>query len=234
MKFYSGIFGWEFTANVMGPEMTYYMATKNGGNVAGMSAQMPEMTAAGAPAGWNTYLAVDNVDETAGRITEAGGTVIFPPADVPGSGRMLVAADSAGTPINFWQAQGMIGSSVVNEPGTLIWNELQVHDVASVLPFYRDVAGLERQTGPAGDLTEYTQLMAAGKSVAGAMHNPMPEVPNSWTVYFNTADADATAASIAELGGEVIAPLFDVPGLGRVGVFSDPQGASFAIMAGAA
>ncbi len=119
-------------------------------------------------------------------------------------------------------------------PARLIWNELQVDDVAAVLPFYRDVAGLEGQTNPAGDLTEYTQLMAAGKSVAGAIHKPMPEVPNNWTVYFNTSDADATAAAITELGGKVIAPLFDVPGLGRMGVFSDPQGASFAIMAGAA
>ncbi|WP_434615698.1 VOC family protein [Arthrobacter sp. A5] len=230
--FYAGIFGWEYAANVMSPEMTYYLATKNSGNVAGLSQQMPEMAASGIPSNWTTYLAVDNVDEAAARVTEAGGSLMFPPDEVPGNGRMVIATDSSGTPVGLWEAKGMIGSSVVNEPGAVIWNELQVDDVAAVLPFYRSVAGLEAETGPAGDMSDYTQLMVSGRSVGGALAKPMPEMPNNWTVYFNVADVDVTAAKIAELGGHVIAPPFDVSTIGRMGVFSDPQGAVFALMAG--
>ncbi len=230
--FYAGIFGWDYTANVMGPEMTYYLATKNGGNVAGLAQQMPEMGAAGVPSNWTTFLAVDNVDEAAARATQAGGSLIAPPGDVPENGRMAIAADPSGTPVGLWEASGMIGSSVVNEPGAVIWNELQVEDVAAVLPFYQAVAGVEAETGPAGDMGDYTQLMVSGRSVGGALAKPMPEMPNNWTVYFNVADVDVTAAKIAELGGQVIAPPFDVSTIGRMGVFSDPQGAVFALMAG--
>jgi uncharacterized protein len=45
-------------------------------------------------------------------------------------------------------------------------------------------------------------------------------------VTFATADADATAAKAAELGGTVIVPPFDVP-WSRVTIIGDPQGATF-------
>jgi hypothetical protein len=48
-------------------------------------------------------------------------------------------------------------------------------------------------------------------------------------VYFGTADADATAAKAAELGGSVIVPPFDTP-VGRIAVLSDPQGAMFSVI----
>ncbi|MCZ2401830.1 VOC family protein [Paenarthrobacter sp. Z7-10] len=230
-QFYGSLFGWDFDGRAMGPDMTYYMATLNGRNVAGLMQQMPDMAAAGIPSVWNTYIAVDSVDSAAERITEAGGTLVFPPDEVPGSGRMVMATDTAGAYIGFWEGKGHIGASVVNEPGTVIWNELQVDDLAAALPFYQSVAGMDSDTGPSGDLSEYTQFLVNGKSIAGAMKKPMPDTPNNWTVYFNSADADQTAAKVQELGGAVIAPVFDVSGIGRMAVFTDPQGAVFCIMA---
>jgi uncharacterized protein len=35
-----------------------------------------------------------------------------------------------------------------------------------------------------------------------------------------------------ELGGQVMAPAFDVTGVGRMAVLADPQGAMFNLMAG--
>jgi predicted enzyme related to lactoylglutathione lyase len=57
----------------------------------------------------------------------------------------------------------------------------------------------------------------------------MPGVPSHWHVYFGTADADATAAKAAELGGSVVVPPFDTP-VGRIAVLSDPQGAMFSVI----
>lgn len=228
--FYGSLFGWDFDGRAMGPDMTYYMATLKGRNVAGLLQQMPDMAAAGVPSFWNTYIAVDSVDEAAAKVAEAGGTLIFPPDEVPGSGRMVLVTDPTGAQISFWESKGHIGASVVNEPGAVIWNELQVDDLAGVLPFYQAVAGMDAETGPAGDLSEYTQFLVNGKSIAGAMKKPMPDTPNNWIVYFNSADADQTASRVQELGGQVIAPVFDVSGIGRMAVFSDPQGSIFCIM----
>jgi len=232
--FYGSLFGWDFHANVMSPEMTYYMATRPGGNVAGLMAQMAQDIASGAPSAWNTYLAVDSADDAAARVAGAGGTLLVPADEVPGSGRMAIALDPAGAPFGLWQAGGHIGASVVNEPGAVIWNELQVPDVGAVLPFYQAVAGLESETGPAGELASYTQFTVNGRSIAGAMANAMPGRPGNWLVYFNVADADESVAKVQELGGTVLAPAFDVTGVGRMAVLADPQGATFAIMAATA
>jgi predicted enzyme related to lactoylglutathione lyase len=77
----------------------------------------------------------------------------------------------------------------------------------------------------------YTTITnTAGELVGGAMPPQMEGIPPHWNVYFNVSDADATGVQVAELGGTVIAPIFDVPGVGRMGVFADPQGGMFNVM----
>ena len=51
--------------------------------------------------------------------------------------------------------------------------------------------------------------------------------PN-WSVDFWVADADATAAHAAELGGSVVVAPHDTPGF-RQAVIADPEGAAFSI-----
>jgi uncharacterized protein len=59
----------------------------------------------------------------------------------------------------------------------------------------------------------------------------MEGVPPHWNIYFNVEDVDASVAKAEELGGKTVAPAFDVPGVGRMAMVSDPQGASFWVMA---
>ena len=44
-------------------------------------------------------------------------------------------------------------------------------------------------------------------------------------------DVDAGAARAEELGGKTVAPAFDVPGVGRMAMLADAQGATFWLMA---
>jgi hypothetical protein len=46
-----------------------------------------------------------------------------------------------------------------------------------------------------------------------------------WSVTFAVDDADATAETAANLGGQVVAPPFDAPWV-RMTVITDPQGAT--------
>jgi len=41
---------------------------------------------------------------------------------------------------------------------------------------------------------------------------------------------DATVAQATALGGKVIAPAMDIPGVGRMAVIADPQGATLSVM----
>src|SRR5215210_1313781 len=77
--FYSGLFGWE--ADDQGPEAGgYTMYTLRGKRVAAGSPPAPG--AEGVPPHWTTYLASDDVDDSAARIRDAGGTVLMEPFDV--------------------------------------------------------------------------------------------------------------------------------------------------------
>lgn len=233
--FYAQLFGWEVeTVPVDDQGNVYAVGRIEGDSVAGIAGQMPEL--AGPPAFWGVYLAVDDVDATTAKVAPAGGEVEAEPFDVMELGRMSAVRDPSGARVNLWQAQGSIGTERANEPGTPVWNELVTPELDKALPFYSTVLGMtsepmELDDGPA-DAPPYSVLSNAdGAQVGGACPPPMPGLPPHWNVYFQVEDADRTAARVTELGGSVIAPPFDVPGIGRLAVMSDPQGAMFNLMA---
>ena len=114
----------------------------------------------------------------------------------------------------------------MNEPGTVVWNEL-ITDNPAALPFYEQVLGLTTTTTEMGE-DKYTMFQVGGKEVGGTMPPQTAGMPNHWHVYFAVADADAAAAKIRELGGSVMAGPFDTP-IGKMAVVTDPQGAAFSI-----
>ena len=102
------------------------MFTLNGKYVAAASPPQQE----GMPSYWTTYLASDDVDDTAAKIRDAGGTVFMDPFDVFDSGRMTVAQDPTGATFGVWQAKEHIGAQLANEHGTLLWNQCHTPDPA--------------------------------------------------------------------------------------------------------
>jgi predicted enzyme related to lactoylglutathione lyase len=228
--FYRDVFGWEIKETPLPEEAgggVYVQGQIQGDTVAGISGQMPGME--GHPAFWGVYLAVDDVDAATAKVEGAGGKVEAPPFDVMDLGRMSAIQDPTGARVNLWQAGQAVGTERANEPGTPIWNELVTPDVDKALAFYAEVVGLgHQQSEMTADYTTITN--AAGEVVGGAMPPQAEGLPPHWNVYFNVTDADATAARVTELGGTTVAANFDVEGVGRMGVFADPQGGMFNIM----
>jgi uncharacterized protein len=224
--FYTGLFGWAYDDQPMDGGAVYSIAKLGDASIAAIASQSPELAAAGAPPMWNTYLAVDSVDAATAKVGPAGGTVAMEPFDVMDAGRMSFVLDPSGAAVALWQAGQHIGSGLVNEPGTVIWNELITDDPAAV-SFYEQVLGLAAATADMGG-NKYTLFQVGGKEVAGTTAPQMEGVPNHWHVYFAVADADATAARITELGGSVMVPPFDTP-IGKMAVVTDPQGAVFSL-----
>jgi uncharacterized protein len=225
--FYAGLFGWTYDDQPMPDGPVYSMAKLGDEHVAAIAAQSPELAAAGAPPAWNTYIAVDSVDDTVTKVEAAGGHVAMQPFDVMDAGRMAFVLDPGGAAVAFWQAGQHIGASLVNEPGTITWNELITADPSAVA-FYEQVLGLRTEKMDMGT-DQYTMFQAGGEQVGGSMAPPMPGVPNHWHVYFAVADTDAAATQAAGLGGSILAEPFDTP-VGRIAVLNDPQGAAFSII----
>ena len=248
VEFYSRLFGWEFE-DVMPPgsEGKYFIARIRGGDVAAVGS-----IAEGAPpvAMWNTYVWVESADEAASKVRDAGGRVVSEPFDVMDAGRMAVFTDPEGAAFCVWQAKEHRGARIVNENGSLNFNDLNTRDVEGAKSFYGSVFGwrtLELEGGFAmwtlpgyGDYLErddpeLRKQMAEVDAPAGfedvvASLNPIPDdqpdTPPHWGVTFAVDDADAVADTASELGGRVIVPPFDAPWV-RMTVIADPQGATF-------
>jgi hypothetical protein len=225
--FYSGLFGWRFDDQPMPQGAVYSMALKNGAVVAAIAPQAPGME--GAPPRWNTYLAVEDVDAAAERATAAGGQVLMAPFDVMDAGRMAAVMDPTGAAVLVWQAKEHFGAGLVNEPGTLIWNELITDNAEAAAAFYGAVVGLTTESMDM-DGNPYTVLKAGDAMVGGSQPPPMEGVPNHWHVYFAVENIDAALAKAGELGATVVAGPFETP-IGPMAALSDPQGAMFSLFA---
>jgi uncharacterized protein len=227
-SFYGRLLGWEF--EIGAPEAMHYTnCTVNGKNVAGMGGDpAPE----GTPTGWTTYMAADDVDAVAKRITDNGGQLMLDPMDVMEHGRMLVAIDPTGAVFGAWEARSHTGASLVNEPGAVTWNELATRDLETAQKFYGAVFGYGGDDVDTGGGPLYRTFSVEGRPVGGAMQIPddWPSgTPSHWMVYFEVADVDAAASEAERLGGGVMEPPRDSP-YGRWTVLRDPQGGVFTAM----
>src|SRR3712207_1739156 len=116
----------------------YFAARIRGGDVAAISS-MPE---GGPPmAVWNTYVWVDSADATAEKVRDAGGTVVSEPFDVFDAGRMAIFADPEGAVFSVWEPKGHRGATVVNEHGSVNFNDLNTRDPERAKAFYGAVFG---------------------------------------------------------------------------------------------
>jgi predicted enzyme related to lactoylglutathione lyase len=253
VKFYGGLFGWEFEDRMPADSAGhYFVAQLRGRDVAAVGSQ-PEQ-APPTPA-WSTYVWVDSADDAAEKVKAAGGQAVMEPFGILEAGRMGVFADPSGAVFCVWQAGRHRGAQLVNEPGTWNFSGLNTRDTEGAKLFYGEVFGWEADTVDLGDgdsvmwtLPGYGDYlaqrdpglrdrMASGGAPEGfedavAWLSPMPsdqfpaDVPPHWSVTFAVDDADAVADSAAKLGGKVLAPPFDAPFV-RMTVLSDPQGAVF-------
>jgi predicted enzyme related to lactoylglutathione lyase len=241
--FYGDLFGWELE-DVMPAESPrrYYMGRRRGEDVAAI-ASPPE----GGPhaAAWNTYVWVEDADETAAKVRAAGGAVLAEPSDAGDFGRMAIFADPAGAPFRVWQANAQRGAAIVNEHGSVNFNVLEMPDPERAEAFYGAVFGWEiLDVGGApmwalpgyGDFLEQrTPGMRENMAAMGAPErfedvvastSAVADGPARWGVAFAVDDADAIASRVPELGGRVLVAPFDAPWV-RMALISDPQGATF-------
>lgn len=229
VSFYTELFGWEAN-RIPDPQAGgYTMFQLRGKDVAAVGPIMGE----GQPPTWNTFVTTDDAAATAEKINEAGGTVVMEPFDVMGAGHMAVAQDPTGAFFNLWQPGNHIGASIVNEPVSLSWNELNTRDAERAGEFFGEVFGWETELRdlPTGDTYHVQNL--GGRPIGGIveMGAEMREVPPHWLTYFAVEDADATTERAKELDAAVVMGPFDTS-VGRISILKDPHGAIVAVIAG--
>jgi predicted enzyme related to lactoylglutathione lyase len=96
-EFYGKLFGWQTEDMPMGD--FNYTILKIGTLQVGGLMPIPSK-AKGTPPCWNSYVTVDDIDKTAAKAQELGGTIIVPPSDIPDVGRFAVIQDPQGAVIS--------------------------------------------------------------------------------------------------------------------------------------
>jgi predicted enzyme related to lactoylglutathione lyase len=222
-RFYTALFGWRPGTPPGAGAGGYTVAYLHDAAVAGLT----RLEQDGQPVAWNVAFAVTDADAAAREVTDAGGTVLTGPADVPGLGRSAVAVDPAGAVLQLWQPGGFAGAGLLNAPGTLGWVELLTRAPERAEAFYATVFGWS-----AGGSERYTRWAVGGAEFGGMvpMDDKFPhEVPAHWLPYFATADTDEAAASATDSGGSVLMEPTSLPAGPRIAVLRDPQGAMFGV-----
>lgn len=230
LDFYKDLFGW---SGEPGPAEFggYAMMEKEGRPVCGIGPAMAPEGMPEPPHAWTTYLSSDDAAASAQKITEAGGTVIVPPMEVGTQGVMLVASDPTGAFFGVWGHRDFFGATLVNEPGSLIWNECNTRDVPAASAFYQAAFGIT--TEPMEGMADYYSIRVGDRTVGGmqAMAGRFPdEVPPHWMAWFAVDDTDSTADAAVKAGGNIVVPPMDMGGVGRMAGLQDPWGGVFCVL----
>lgn len=112
--------------------------------------------------------------------------------------------------------------------GRPLWYELMTSDMKAAEAFYSTVVGWTT-TPFDGAGQPYTMFNRGGDVAVGGVMTTPPDVqaPPFWAMYVGAPKLEETAAHAARLGGKAHTPVIDVPGVGRMQMMADPQGAVF-------
>ncbi len=111
--------------------------------------------------------------------------------------------------------------------GEFNWNELLTSDASVAIDFYRSSIGwtFRAEQMPSGGT--YWLGLADEKPVCGLLTVDCSEREpvDRWITYVHVDDMDVAINKVSELGGTVLRPPWNVPGVGRVAMIRDPAGA---------
>lgn len=231
-KFYGELFDWTF-------EGEGYLHIKAGDEMIGGIRQLAATESQ--PTSWLGYLGVDDVAATVTSITGHGGRVFMPTTKLENVGTFAVTADPTGAVFAPWtsaRAGEDVERTELPKPSTFCWDELVSTDPKAAVAFYEKVFGWQGRALDMGNGTTYTLLDRPGvtnpkgepQSAGGVMQSP-PGVPHSyWIAYVGVDKCNKVAVRAKELGAEIMVGPQDIPNVGRFACFTDPQGASLAIL----
>jgi uncharacterized protein len=222
LEFYRAVFGWDVRS---GPE-------EYGGYTNFLLRDRPVAgilrTADPQPSAWAVSLATPDVDETVLRAREAGGTVLVEPVDVLAQGRTAQLRDPVGARFALWQGRDHVGCRVVNEPGSLVRNDLVTPTPGPAREFYAAVFDFTLDRNEDMPDIDFTFLRRPdGHEVGGIMGAP-GAAASAWNTTFEVAGTDDVVQRAVDAGGSSTG--VEEFRYGRMATITDPFGAEFSVI----
>jgi uncharacterized protein len=226
--FYREVVGWS-AKDASTAAFSYSIFTADTVEVGGLMNLPPEGLRMGAAPRWIGYVAVDDIDATAERLTQLGGRIYVPPTD-SNIGRVSILIDPQTA------ALGMVGglrrggsADAPDAPGLIGWHELLATDAVKAFAFYRALFDWQA-SATEKDPQDFYQSFAVDGRTIGGVFNKLPRAPVPfWLYYFNVADMDTATAAVGAGGGKVVHGPFELTPGHWITRCIDPQGAMFAL-----
>jgi predicted enzyme related to lactoylglutathione lyase len=227
--FYADVVGWG-TQDAPTPDFAYTLLTAGTIPVGGVT-ELPEIARQrGATPRWAGYVAVKDIDVTAGRIKRLGGAVYVPPTD-SNIGRIAIVADPQTA--NFALIKGLKpvqGKPVApGKAGHVGWHELHATNWEKALAFYVELFGWQKTNFEINAADPYQPFSIDGPTIGGMLTKPITEPVPFWLYYFNVGDIDEAAERVRRAGGRIFTGPLELPGGAWIVRCVDPQGAPFAL-----
>jgi uncharacterized protein len=217
--FYSELLGWKYQSFSGGSDPYHLILVDGaplGGLVAGDTTQLM------------AYVSVPDVDAAAAATAAGGGTVLVPPLEVPGVGRLSVLADAGGAAFSILHNTGGDAPDRPLRTGQFAWHQLECSTDAThaATGFYAAVLGWTLSAG--GGSGAPIVFRAGDRPCAGL--SPSPAASSRWFGYLAVDDVPAARQRALRLGGKVLAEQVPV-GNGRTGaLLADSLGTGFGLM----
>ncbi len=124
-------------------------------------------------------------------------------------------------------------ASTEHHAGKVVWADLVTPDLAAAERFYGGLFGWTFQSIHTGD-SDYAVALVDGRPIGGLLQKPIPageHRQSAWLTFIAVRDVDAAKRVALAHGAKVVSDSRTYPSRGRQAVFSDPEGAVFAVLA---
>ena len=112
--------------------------------------------------------------------------------------------------------------------GALSWMEWRGTEAQDTRDFYAELFGWSKIDLPMQDGSTYPAY-GVGAAPDGGFAAALG-ASSQWLPYITVDDVDEGVKQAVDSGGQVEAPPFDAPGVGRIAVIRDPAGAAIALI----
>ena len=128
--FYAEVVGWG-TRDASMPGLPYTVFTAGEAPVSGLMDLPKDARKSGERPSWIGYVGVNDVDATADRTKQLGGTLYVPPKDIPNISRFSLVADPQMATIALfkWLKPGQEQPVELDVPGRVGWHELLAAEI---------------------------------------------------------------------------------------------------------